>query len=327
MDYLTRLAEEENGSLSGLIQAKERSQVELLKLRAICADLSLPNELGVAVIGSLGRHEMTVGSDIDFVVLSLAGEAAEEHRAAVAKILEANGYTLPGDRGPMAKPVHITTLREWIGRDAESTPILTQRILLLLESQSLTNDTVWKQAREDLLRVYFDEAPKDFQPPRFLLNDVARYWRTVCVDFEGKMAARRNEGWVIRNGKLRTLRKMLFAGGLLPILECSRHSSAQIPSFVGERLQLRPAERVAVAALECDGARHGARALGAYSAVLDILNDPDRRELLDRMNKDERDNSELWREVVELGDEFDRGLVDLLFETELAQAARAFAIF
>ena len=44
------------------------------------------------------------------------------------------------------------------------------------------------------------------QPPRFLLNDVVRYWRTICVDFEGKDArAGGDRKWALRNAKLRTV--------------------------------------------------------------------------------------------------------------------------
>ena len=44
---------------------------------------------------------------------------------------------------------------------------------------------------------------KAYRPPRFLLNDVIRYWRTICVDYVGKERGGAGEKWALRNLKLR----------------------------------------------------------------------------------------------------------------------------
>jgi hypothetical protein len=59
-------------------------------------------------------------------------------------------------------------------------------MLFLLESVYATNQDVYDDVHEQLLARYLDQSVKPQRPPRFLLNDVIRYWRTMCVDFAGK---------------------------------------------------------------------------------------------------------------------------------------------
>lgn len=67
-------------------------------------------------------------------------------------------------------------------------------MLLLLESVGATNEDVHEVVTGELADRYLDESVKDFRVPRFLLNDVVRYWRTICVDFAGKERKGRRSG-------------------------------------------------------------------------------------------------------------------------------------
>ena len=62
----------------------------------------------------------------------------------------------------------------------------------------------------------------------FLLNDIVRFWRTMAVDFASKQKEiALEEGWGLRNAKLRMSRKLIFASGLLVCFGCNLDSQLQ----------------------------------------------------------------------------------------------------
>ena len=118
-------------------------------------------------------------------------------------------------------------------------------MLLMLESLAVCGEQVRSDARRALIAGYLDENVKDYRPPRFLLNDLIRYWRTIAVDFESKMRAREGQGWGLRNAKLRLSRKSLFAAGLVPVLDCYRHPASSMLDHLDERMAAPPLDRLA----------------------------------------------------------------------------------
>jgi hypothetical protein len=224
--------------------------------------------------------------------------------------------------------VWLEDLREKIGRDEDSNANLTRRMLLILGSVAVCNEAVHGRARRALLAGYLEANVKDHRPPRFLLNDLVRCWRTIAVDFESKMRARKGEGWGLRNAKLRLSRKALFAGGLLPVLECHRHPASDMLDYLDERMSVPPLDRIADAFVGRRALDPGVRVLTAYDEFLGILDDAAKRRGLTELALADSQESLLFVRVAELGKEFEAGLLALLFDDpELPRWVREYLIF
>jgi hypothetical protein len=218
-------------------------------------------------------------------------------------------------------------LIERIGLDADDNRNLTRRLLLLLESVAVVNEPAHEDCWRRVLGGYLDNSVKSYRPPRFLLNDVIRYWRTICVDFVGKERGDAGQKWALRNLKLRLSRKALFAGGLLPVLLCHRLPASDIGPFLAETLERPSIDRIAWVFLELDAVDAGVRAIGAYDRFIGILGDRDAREELEGISRDEAGDSSVFKEGKRLGVDFQQGLLALLFETRLEPMVREYGVF
>jgi hypothetical protein len=323
---IERLAAAAGRDFPNLLKARERTATGLAERRAKLDALDHDADASVVLMGSWGRAEVTTGSDDDFMVLVDGSErgAVKPSVDDVKSVLDA----APGDQGTFGTLVFCENLIENIGLDADSNSNLTQRMLFLLESVAVTAQEVHGRARERVLARYLDESVKDERPPRFLLNDIVRYWRTMCVDFAGKERRGRAK-WGLRNAKLRTSRKVLFAGGLLPVLDCYRLDRVEMLEFLGEQFDLPPTDRIAEAFLRNHHPDAGARTLGAYDDFLGRLGDQSFRSELHALTRDASDQSNAFDEVRRIGHDLQAGLVALLFESEtpLPKVVREYAIF
>jgi hypothetical protein len=323
---LENLAEASGRSFPNLFKARARTSEGLAKRRAELESLPHGDEASIVLMGSWGRSEVTSESDDDFMVL-IHGPEGSLVKPGVEEVSEVLDHQ-PSKEGPFAAPVFSEKLVQHIGLDPDDNKNLTGRMLFLLESVSLTGVDVYVKVRDEVLGRYFDDSIKPYRPPRFLLNDLVRYWRTICVDF----AAKEWEGpekWGLRNAKLRTSRKILFAGGLLPTLECSRFDSAPMRSYLEEQLALSPTDRIAQAFLKNRAIDEGARTLGAYDEFVGRMNESAFREDLQAVSRENAGESVAFAEASAIGRELEAGLLALLHEapTELPRLVRDYAIF
>ncbi len=295
----------------------------------------LPRE-SVVRFGSWGRAELTEFSDDDWLLIVDGDEpeaGAREHLLGWVGDAVGRGAAAPGDQETFGTAVSAASLAQHIGLDDDTNRNLTRRMLLLLESVPAIGEDTWARAVRGVLDAYLDPTADggDFSPPRFLLNDLIRYWRTIAVDFGAKhRGGDQDERWVLRNAKLRLSRKMLFAGGLVPVLLCRERPADGMGEFLATWFAAPPTDRIAAAFLAAEGPGGldaGLRTLLAYDAWIGLLADPDRRDALKRLTREARRSDPTWSEVRSLGERLEQGLLALLFQTELAPVAQRFAVF
>jgi predicted nucleotidyltransferase len=308
-----------------LTEERLAQRVEALRSHPTIADVS------TCVFGSLARGELTDGSDEDWAVL--VGRSFSPDDPDVLIEVGAATATLggderrPGTQAIFGLPFDVTDLERNIGLDADTNTNLTRRMLLVLESREL-HGSVREAAVSDILGRYLHHGLKAYRPPRFLLNDLVRYWRTICVDFEGKTGSGSGDPkWAMRNAKLRTSRKLVFAGGLVTLLLCHLKDDAAIPHFLENWFDAAPVDRLAAAFVHAGIEETGARTLDAYDQWLALVDSRDVREQLKLVTFENRDRSELFTEIRRIGDVFQSGLDALLFSPALGRVTRRYAIF
>jgi hypothetical protein len=333
---LEHLEEQSARAFPALTTARAHTAQRLGERAKLLDGVAIHVNATVALMGSWGRHELTGGSDDDYVVLvrglSPTGGgwgSANDTAAAVAERFarDPGGFSAPGRQGVFAEVVYSADLLR-VGLDDDTNTNLTRRMLLVLESVAAVHDDVLAGVRLDVIHDYLRDALRDHRPPRFLLNDLVRYWRTIGVDFVAKDRERGGAGWGLRNAKLRTSRKLLFASGLLPVLRCHELRAEAIAPFLAEQFAMPPTDRVADAFLRYGAAAQGADALGAYDAFLGLLDDDVVRAELGALDsRAAAGDSPCWREIAQLGATVEERLLGLLFETELGPVTQRYAVF
>lgn len=106
----------------------------------------------------------------------------------------------------------------------------TARLLLLLESKALTNDSLYDGSIRRVLDNYFRDGKgrKDFRP-LFLLNDVLRYWRTLCLNYERTRTLQKP--WWKTNLNLKYSRKLTVYSTVLAIVSERIRTTEDFVSF------------------------------------------------------------------------------------------------
>jgi predicted nucleotidyltransferase len=321
-----------------LAAGRKNAAKELNRLLQACRLLVLP-DTSLVVFGSLARGEFTDGSDIDWTLL-VDGFSIPEHAAVARQIGEALAELQskpPGRTGTFGNIASSHNLIHYIGGEDDTNANTTRRSLLLLEAQGIGDIVAFSRVRNNILKRYLEEDLGLWRDttltkiPHFLLNDFARYWRTMAVDFADKQHDRFHEGFALRNIKLRLSRKLMYISGLLACFRCQldfpdeieriaffqRHNSVAVVDFIGNFLDKTPLDLTAETLSQfVDKPRAIEELFSAYDAFLAVLSDSSKRKHLEDLTPDKFEFDTVYKEARAISHKFGNAVQEIFLTAD-----------
>lgn len=169
--------------------------------------------MDIVVVGSYGRGEASRDlSDFEWILVyndrRVAREEAIALQSDITKLfavkLGRGHLSISKTFGEMAA---LSALMTNVGGQADTNQTLTYRMLTLAEGRSLTPDA-HANVLDGLARTYGDTHTSGHRLLS-LATDVARYWRTLRIDYKFKVDETRKP-WALRNLKLRSFRRFWY---------------------------------------------------------------------------------------------------------------------
>lgn len=209
-------------------------------------DIFYDRRVTVFCAGSIGRKDSGKQSDLDLFVLADETINQLDTYHFFAQLIRINSelkYDDFSNDGEFLKVYQLSDLTSLTGsREEDSQNIFTTRMLFLLESTPACNDLLYSKFLHDVISHYCrDEIEGDptFKP-LFLLNDILRYWRTLCLNYE-KIRHNPDKPWRKKNVNLKFSRMLTVYGMVLPLITGSEHTRKEII----ELCKCSPLERLA----------------------------------------------------------------------------------
>lgn len=221
-------------------------------------DENLYRRLCVYACGSLGRLEMSEGSDLDlFFILS------NDKEGNCCEVSNINKYIFFSQMHTINEDLHFPSpskggmywdficeneLLDIGSRKEDYTNSLTARMLMLLESKPLYNDDIYYYLLDKTIQLYFSDYA-DHQEnfyPMYLMNDILRYWYTLTLNYEYRRDPKDTP-----NEKYWKRMKLKFSRLLtcFSLLACLYKEQIS-PSTVKNYIMMTPFERLHVLAKE-----------------------------------------------------------------------------
>jgi hypothetical protein len=275
------------GSAPALRASREATLALNARLSAALAAAEFGPLHTLAAAGSLGRLEAGPDSDIDCLLVlgDHAVLAAVEQDALVGRLMAifaAQGLKLPKAAGIFRTPITPAVLcaPAALGSLDEAPEVFGKRMQVLLDARPLYAPEAFRALRGAILDWYGTGfvARGERAQWTYLVNDLVRYLHSYAAWQQYKFDRGADDGWYLRQAKLRGSRMVTFAG-LLCLLGAASVRRDDRRAWLEAALDLTPLERIALVMGPDDPAAF-ATLLAAYDRTHALLADPDVRKAL-----------------------------------------------
>ena len=170
-------------------ERRNKSEAIVLKLKDEMAKELKDYQISIFVVGSLARNEVGDNSDLDIFLISKNEIPNLEQIHIFSKLIEINkrlNFPPFSNDGQFLTIHNLQDLKNKAGYpEDDSLNLFTTRMLMILESKVIYNEKLYREILSEIIEHYLrDRQGHDEFKPLFLLNDVLRFWRTLCLNYE-----------------------------------------------------------------------------------------------------------------------------------------------
>jgi len=177
------------------------SERRVTEIGQFLIDAGVPDLLGsescIYATGSVGRGEASEHSDLDVFILKSNPESLSQLNSYIirAHLIQAsraaNFPDFSGD-GEWLNVYRLDEMIDYLGsRRDDWCNTFTARILMVLEGRCLVGQSTYDAALRIVIREYWRDwgHNRDNFEPAFILNDLTKYWKVLCLEYAHKTSA------------------------------------------------------------------------------------------------------------------------------------------
>lgn len=201
---------------------KDKSEDLIMKLKDELGKELKEYEVSIFVVGSIARHEVGNNSDLDIFLISRDKVPNLQQIHIFSKLIEINkrlGFPPFSNDGQFLTIHNLNDLKNKAGYpEDDSLNLFTTRMLMILESKVIYNEKLYREILSEIIEHYLrDRKGHEEFKPLFLLNDILRFWRTLCLNYEA-LRHDRNRPWRKKNINLKFSRLLTVFSTVLTII-------------------------------------------------------------------------------------------------------------